>query len=421
VAALVAVFLFVLLGVVAVAIDLGFFMAELRLARATADAAALAAAGELFKNYPTDQGKDSSGTARAAAEKVARSIADAHKRSLRPPDVFIPPAKGLFAGEDGYAEVRVTYDTPRFFSNMFGSGAFGTPARAVARGSWGRINYALIALDPDDRGAVNAHGNGNLTVTGGGVMVNSNDPNAALWANGSGSVISAPYYDVTGGSTTSGGATINGTVNTQVPPIIDPLYWLPEPAAPANGTMTVENLGMGNKRYTLNPGQYTNLPNFSSGDVVVFSGNGIYYLASGGFKSSGATIQMGDGTTGVATTGIMIFNNASGQNDKIDITGGSVTLAGLPPNLPGLEIYNPILIFQRKAADVPVKITGQGELNLSGTIYARDSPGMIEGNGDLSLGSQYITRTLDIGGNGAVNINYPAENGPRIRQVQLVE
>src|SRR5688572_924362 len=71
IAVLVAVCLTVLLTFVAIAIDGGILLEERRHAQATADAAALAAAEDLFRNYPRNKGIDLDGTARSAALAIA--------------------------------------------------------------------------------------------------------------------------------------------------------------------------------------------------------------------------------------------------------------------------------------------------------------------------------------------------------------
>src|ERR1700731_4600732 len=71
VAVIVAVSLTALLGVLAIGLDGGLLLTERRRAQSTADAAALAAAADLYKNYSTNQGKDPSGTAKQAALNLA--------------------------------------------------------------------------------------------------------------------------------------------------------------------------------------------------------------------------------------------------------------------------------------------------------------------------------------------------------------
>ena len=67
----VALMLTVLLGFVALSADAGLLLSERRHGQATADAAALAAASDLYAKYLTNKGVDTGGTAKAAALSVA--------------------------------------------------------------------------------------------------------------------------------------------------------------------------------------------------------------------------------------------------------------------------------------------------------------------------------------------------------------
>ena len=63
IAAQVAIMLTMLLGLLAVAFDLGMVLTVRRQTQAAADAAALAAATDLYANYDTNNGADPNGTA----------------------------------------------------------------------------------------------------------------------------------------------------------------------------------------------------------------------------------------------------------------------------------------------------------------------------------------------------------------------
>src|SRR5262245_50793174 len=108
VAVFVAFILTGLVGVVAISLDGGVLHLQLRQSRATADAAAMAAACELFRYYPTDQGVDVHGYARAAAFDLANSNGYSNDGETSTVVVNIPPASGAYAGKAGYAEVIVT-------------------------------------------------------------------------------------------------------------------------------------------------------------------------------------------------------------------------------------------------------------------------------------------------------------------------
>jgi hypothetical protein len=411
IAALVAVCLAVLLGVLALVIDCGLLMAERRRAQATADAAALAAAAGLFFHQPTNNGTDPDNTALNSALAYAAANGYTNDGTTSVVQVKIPPASGPFTGLAGYAEVVVTSNSARHFSILFGAGLMPARARAVARGLWGPVGGAIIALDPDDKGAVNAHGNGNIVVTGGPVIVNSDHPQALI-ANGPNSLLSAPEFEITGSYASTGGGQIVGTINTGVDPMPDPLAELPppNPASLPQGTMTVQNLGDGFKLYTLTPGVFAGGLSFSSKDSVIMQ-PGIYYMDAGGFSFSG---QSG---TYLTATGVMIYNRPTSNSQRIDISGqGSVSIS---PQATGP--YAGISIFQDRNADVTIAITGNGRFDITGSVYAASAHAQIEGNGDVHIGSQYITRTLDVGGNGAVNINYDGTKGPKKRTYSLVE
>src|SRR5689334_2645777 len=68
---LVAACLTVLLVFAAIALEGGGLLEQRRKTQATADAAALAAAEDLFRNYPTNRGLDPSGTGRSRAVALA--------------------------------------------------------------------------------------------------------------------------------------------------------------------------------------------------------------------------------------------------------------------------------------------------------------------------------------------------------------
>jgi hypothetical protein len=255
-------------------------------------------------------------------------------------------------------------------------------------------------------------------VTGGAAfVVDSNNTEAA--AGTGGGALTASTFQITGNYTGS----LNGTINTGVPPTPDPLAYLPVPTKPPAGTMTTTNLGNGNKKYVLTPGSYTNLPQLSQGDQMVFeqasynSVGGIYYFDGGGFKSTGGTISMDQDTSG----GVMIYNNPNGSssNQAISITGnsaGSVSLSALTSGP-----YAGILFWQNRTSTVGLSIAGQGSFDLEGTFYAADANLAISGGGTATIGSQYISRTLSLSGGGAININYTDKGTARQRVVRLVE
>ncbi len=421
---LVALCLTGLLGVLAIAFDGGILQNEKKHAQATADAAAMAGASCLYQNYPSDSGTDPSGTASSAAFATASANGYTNDGTNSVVTVNIPPASGPYAGKSGYIEVLVTYNQTRSFSSIFGSSSLPVRARAVARGAWVAPNAGVIVLDYSGKATLNAQGNGAATESGAPFIVNSNNPSAAV-DGGNGSLV-APEFDITGGYSVNGGGKMTTTptannILTGVHPTPDPLAYLPVPTQPPAGTMTQVSLGQGNTMYTLTPGSYTNLPNFSQGDVVVFkqasAGNGgIFYLAAGGLNSQGASLIMDPLTSG----GIMIYNAGTGTNDKVNITGdsaGTVNLSGLTSGP-----YTGMTIWQARNAPEDMQIAGNGSFNITGTLYAADALLKITGNGAVSnIGSQYVTNDLSLAGNGNIYIGWAGNKVARTRIITLVE
>lgn len=420
---LVSVMLVVIFGVMAVVLDCGVLRESHRRVQGASDAAAMAAATKLFVNYPeivasnyTDRDPDGAGRIAALASAAANGFANDDVRSNVV--VNIPPQSGPFTGWPGYAEAIITSNQKRVFSRVWGADDIPVIGRAVARGRWGGSGKGIIVLDPYAKCALNSVGTGSVLVTGGAaVIVNSNHSEAAVATGGSG--ITAASFEITGGYA----GALHGTVNTGTPPSPDPLSYLPEPSIPPNGQMTTQHLAGGTTWNTLTPGRYTSMPNFTSSDTVILkqastnSAGGIYYLENCGFKSTGATIVMDPYTSG----GVMLYNQATGTalNQAIQITGNSTGTVNLSALTEGP--YAGILFWQNRTATQQISIAGGGNFHLSGTFYAANAMLKITGNGDAVIGSQYISRNLDIGGGGNIWINYTNHGTARIREAILVE
>lgn len=424
VAVFVAVCSLVLLSMVALSLDGGVLQDKKRQAQATADAAAMAAAASLFENYPKNQGADPGGLASQAAFNFAKENGFNNDGTNSVVVVNLPPASGPYKGLSGYVEVIVTWYQQRAFSRVFGADPIPVRARAVARGVWVVPNIGVIVLAYTGKGTLNSQGNGAFTETGAPVIVNSNNSSAAI-DTGNG-VLKAPEFDITGGFTSSGNGQLvtqptPGNINLGVHPTPDPLAYLPVPDPPPAGTISKVSLGQGNFQYTLGPGTYHNLPNFSQGDVVIFqqasAGNGgIFYLANGGFNSQGATIKMDTNTSG----GMMMYNAGTGTSDAIKITGNPAGSVNITPLTDGP--YTGLSFFQARNAPETMHIAGNGNFTIQGTLYASNALLDITGNGALSnIGSQYVSLDLAISGNGNVGITWDGKQVARTRIITLVE
>jgi Flp pilus assembly protein TadG len=102
IAILVAACLVVIFGVVAFAVDGGLLLDNKRKAQAAADAAALAAACDLFTQMQAgSNGNDSSGNAAASAKLTASADGFSNDGTTNTVTVHIPPTSGNFANQAG--------------------------------------------------------------------------------------------------------------------------------------------------------------------------------------------------------------------------------------------------------------------------------------------------------------------------------
>lgn len=434
-----------LMGIVALSLDGGLLFLELRKARATADAAAMAAACELFRTYPADAGLDPTSAARAAATAVANGNGYGTSAASTV-TVNVPPSTGPYAGRAGYVEVVVVMQVQRGFSRVFGSDTLPVRARAVARGAWVSPEAGALLLDYQSGSSLSNQSSGGFAQIDGPVIVNSNNPSAVV-VTGSGS-IKATEVNITGGLQLASGSTIttapqSGNIHVGTHPTPDPLAYLPPPPVPPNGTLNVYDIGGGNYFYVLTPGRYLNLPTFNAGDIVMLkqasanSAGGVYYIAGGGLKSEGAALFLDPGTTG----GVMLYHApASAGSDRIEIKGRENGYVILTPLTSGP--YTGLMLWQERSYTEQVRLEGNGLFSIRGTVYAaganveikgdaRDSTGTATGyiyndegqrlDGYSRVGSQIIARNLSLSGHGNISISYRAQDTARTRIITLVE
>lgn len=413
-----------LVGVLAIAVDGGALLTERRHAQATADAAALAAAADLFRNYATNQGLDPGGTAKQAALNLAGANGYTNDGVTSTVTVNVPPKSGSYAGKAGYAEVLVTYQQRRFFSGVFGGGNVPVGSRAVAHGNPSSIG--ILILDPSNTDTCEV--NGKLNILGDGIiMVNSKDP-AALRLYNLGK-ITAKSINVAGNpgvQNNVGSGALNGPVNTGVAPVADPLANIPEPVPTGTnfGSVTVSGTA------TLQPGIYTSINVAAGANVTMMPG--IYYLSSsetddyGGIFSDSAGsagITMGSGAT-LTGNGVMIYNQSG---DNLDfVNAGPVTLT--PPTS---GTYKGISIFQPRNDSSEIHLISSNTFTVSGTLYG------VSGNFDLRpMGSlvfnmaNYICGQFEAcqagtdfgeGGGTTGTVNLDPSGGAATAKVRLVE
>jgi Flp pilus assembly protein TadG len=382
----VAVALSLLMTVLAVTVDLGLLLVERRHAQATADAAALAAASDLYAKWNSNQGADTSGSAKSSALGVASANGYTNDATTSSVTVNIPPLAGNFIGVAGYAEVIVTYYQKRGFSGVLGSGTLPVSGRAVAQGrsvTSGSASPAILLLGTGTN--ITDNGSNSLVSvaagSGGAIFL---DGSATL--HGSGASVTAPYVYTTASSLPSGVTSSIATFTSQ-PLMADPLGYLPDPPTSSNAGsgVTVDSTtyaGGMSGTVTLNPTAPT-----------------IYIVGGSGIGKVTLTEAAGN------TNGVMIY--LSGTSAGVNLTGqSSVNL----PNALTTGTYLGMSIFQARDDSTGWSVKGNASLNVGGTIYAPAADVVAAGNGTGGIGSQIIANAMTMDGNGNT-ISYGSGTG----------
>jgi Flp pilus assembly protein TadG len=423
-----------LVGVAALVIDGGTLMEARRHVQAAADAAALAGAEDLYAKYLSNQGIDVSGTAKTSALATASANGFNNDGVQSTVTVSTSPQQyqgGPNAGKTipaGYTEVIIQYNASHLFSGVFGSGTSAVRARAVARGSCTPLKYnGVIVLNLNLSDALTVSGGG-LAVNGG-IQINSSS-STAVSVTGSGTLTATQITTnpATGSLLGNLLSLLGGSVPSIVtsPPVPDPLRYLPPPNPVQLGLTTQgNNLSISSGIVNLHPGVYNGGIRISGSALVILHANsdgtpGIYYLnGQNGLQISNMAVV----TTAVGeTAGVMIYNNWSGSGDTINVSGrGSLKI--IPP---AYGPYRGLSIFQKRGTPTStgptVTISGGGNINATGTIYAAHAAVTLSGSSLLNtMGGQIIADSINVSGSAILNINPGSQPIANQRLLGLVE
>jgi Putative Flp pilus-assembly TadE/G-like len=259
---------------------------------------------------------------------------------------------------------------------------------------------AICLLDRHAAQALSVTGNGDVTVADAGVMVNSDDPQAAVLT--SSGDLTAVSIGVVGGwaATSSGGFT--PTPDTRVGPLPDPLADLPTPdqlvSLVGRGSVTVDSADQ-----SIGPGVYETIAVTGGGDLTLDPG--IYVVTGGLTLSAGAVL--GDGVTiYLACDGYP--TPCSGAGATFSQTGSGQYLA--TPTITGP--YQGLALFADRANTAPLSFTGSATSTFTGTIYARQGAmSLTSGGVALALDSLIVVRTLEVSSSAEVLLSFiPANN-----------
>lgn len=384
VALLVALMLPVLIGLMALAVDVGYVLVRRNQMQAAADSAALLAANAI-------QHGENISSASTEAQNATTSNGFQNTELNSMVVVNIPPGGSQsYATDTNYVRVTITQPSKTFLAWIFGAVQATTSATAVA-GPASSGGPCLLTLGTSGAGAFSITGNATVTTTTCGVYVNSNHA-SALKVTGNVTLTATPIQ-VVGGYTKTGNVTISPvTTGAAVTP--DPFASLPMPAF--SGCTFINYSKSGNGNLVLTAGTYCGGISITGNHGVSFS-PGVYVLYGGGLNLTG-------NISPISGTDVTFYN--SGNSSSYPYS--SLSLAGnLTLNLsaPVLGSYAGMLFMQDPLNTQAATIAGNSGAILAGNLYFPKSTLNMTGNSGTSIPmGSVVAQTVSVTGNTIFNM-----------------
>ncbi len=373
------------------AVDIGFYMNQRRMAQTAADSAAVAGAHEAQANDPSEivNAADLNASMNGFTNGVANTTVTVNQGAA-----ITDPT---FAAAPDAVQVIVQRNVPTYFLRVLGIQSVPISASAISGQSSGPA--CVYALDPTASGAFQANGSLDYQSTCG-IIVNSSS-SSALTVNGSGTV-NTSGIGVVGGMKQSS-ATFTPQPVTGISHVADPLAYLQFPSV---GSCTYTNFSdTSGNTVTLNPGTYCGgITVKKSSNVIVNPGN--YIIDGGGITVDGTSTLNGDGVT------FFLTGSSTYPYGGVTIDGASNESLTAPTTGP----YPGILFFQDRsitgitAANNPNVFNGSSTQVYQGALYFPTTA--LTYNGAAS--AQYtilVADTIGINGSATIGDNYSSLPG----------
>jgi len=372
-----------LFGISALAIDGGSAYLERRKAQNAADAASLSGAISRIEG----------GSWREAALASAKSNGYDNDGVTNTVELNTPPIGGPYSTNPEYIQVIVTSHLDTFFGPIIGFPKITVAAQAIAQtkpAEYGQMfpGYALISLAPqskcDKKRGFFIHGEASITLRGGGLFVNSDNPDCAYIQMGSGSVrIEGDFpFSIVGGASIQ-----KPRLHTPYPPQTGaiPMSYPPPIQMPRVGCGSTIAEVVGEEEDTLTPGNWD----------YDFPPEGVTHLESGVYCIGGDVIVddvlMGDRV-------VLVIEHGS-----VQFGGGATVRLSAPRSgdFKGLLLYMPM--DNHKS----LSLNGNNGSEYTGTILAPSADIHLNGlESSRGYHSQIIGYYFDVDGTDNILINY---------------
>ena len=305
-----------------------------------------------------------------------------------------------------WVTATITETNSQLFSGMLGGHTLGgIAAQATAGVFQGAVSNCVYVLDPHASQAFMASGNNSIMQTSCGIYVNSNNANAVV-VNGQAHV-TAPTISVVGGYQSC----MNGQncfyspdyPTTNQPSVADPFASLPAP--------TYSGCGGSSSTLQLSQGSYSISAGVYCGGIVV-SGNAQVTLGSGIYILNGGGLTLNSANASITGSNVMFYNTANGYSY------GPILISGQPTvnlSAPTSGVYSGILFFQDRTLTSSNSniIAGNTNPRLVGSLYFPTTPLLITGgSASTPFLGKVVARTLTVNGGGLfVSLSGPATGG----------
>jgi len=412
-----ALLLVALAGIAGLALDGGNILMIRRQGQNAADQASLAAAfimsrfdlGEqpLHQLCPLANAQLTDKALAQAAEYGYQN--DAHDDWVT---VNCPPTHGTYTGRPAQVEVTLRAQTPTALIHLVYDGVAEYTVRAVARGLPLRNiaqGYAIFGTDPDECDTIRFHGSAGTEVIGGDIFSNSsaNTPPSCVSGrlSGTGDVTLSVgrHFELAGAYRDSGSGTlIGGVLENQDQQTVPEV---PTPDCSGMPDYGIYKLNAGNTD-SIPPGRYRSITSMAGANLTFQPGLYCIYGATG-LQANGGTLT-GNGVTFYLTNG------------PVEIQGNPLVTLDAPA--PGHD-WAGMLFYLPAGNPSNVILTGTADTLYTGTVFAPNAPISISGDtGTVGYRTQVIGRTVEVGGNATLSVQYDRDDNYLLRPVvELVE
>jgi len=413
----------VLVGMAALAIDVGFGFGDRANTQRAADAAAIAAIDALEAGRPVAQ-------VVKTGEDWASANGYVDGSDGATVTVNVPPLEGPYAGNVEYVEVIISKETDTYFASVFGQDLWDISVRAVGGGAApltaAGTDASIVSLNPSACKSVEIGASATL-VSEGPIMINSDC--ASFAAEFSCSAV----CKAEGGIESVGGVLKDNKCKpctvTNIGHFADPLAAVLPPCflnspAPCQdvGALTVRNGTpanpqlMSDSNFDLQPGIYYGGIEYNPGTSRTMA-PGMYVIAGGGFKLNPASSFIANGVFIYNTNDPDCASCSQGDYGPILVNTGANTSFSAMTTGP----YAGLLMFQDRNNTEEAIFNPSANFG-EGTIYMPSAHITFNPSADITI--QIISDTIKINNSAAFTAEYRGEafyNGGVGGFVRLVE